>query len=173
MSSSSASTVAPPIVSTAPATAAIVAAPAIQRAVTLRVAAIREVFATYRGGQVPWVLYENGTTILLAEKSGVTDRNQLIAAANEIIKDCRTIVGTPLGDFNTSVWKNTIPVPEFESKTGTIFMTMFPAFEPFVIDVIQKEPAKSETIVYGHGARGRKDQDVAEQRAAATSVDTS
>ncbi len=155
--------------SSSPVTAAL--APALPRAVSLRVAAIREVFGSYLDGKVPWVLYEHGSVVLLAEKSGELDRGQIVAAANEIIRGCRTIVGTHLGDFSARVWKNTIPVPEFEAKVGVIFMTMFPAFEPFVIDVIQKEPARSETIVCGHGARSRKDQDVTQQRVAATSAD--
>lgn len=134
--------------------------PIVSATAKARAAAIDKMYESLENGAGPWVLYENGTVVLLSRTMfPAKDRNSLIRDA---AKSISVRLNQPFaGELNTTVW--TAPLPG-----GRIVVTKRPWLDGMpIVDVLPGEPPADHTA----DAAARREKDLKEQVVALTSID--
>lgn len=135
----------------------------VPAAAKVRAVAITKLFSALSSGAGPWVMYENGTVVLL--RRTLSDEKDRAVLIKEAAENCRTRKSIVYQTEEPVVVTWGDPIPE-----GVIVISKSAMQDKMpVVDVLQKEPADQRS--HGREALARRDNDLKEQKVALTSVD--
>lgn len=135
----------------------------IPAAAKVRAVAITKLFSALSSGAGPWVMYENGTVVLLRRTlSAEKDRNALIKEAAEHCKlrKSTTYQAEPV----VAIWGD--PIPE-----GVIVISKSAMLDKMPVLDVMPTGGPIDQEAHGREALARREKDLEEQKAVLTSVD--